>query len=199
MPSRPRSAPCFCGSGRAFRHCCLRSLRQVRTITDAETGCRWRLWRAYGPGSRRIAGRESAEHVCGGQFLWIGRTPSGALSWMVDDCPVTLMGVLQGVRPRVADWIIAQTLAAAGPALELGPRVLRGSVEDVLATVSLPPPDRLERDATAAEVAELASELVALARVAGAVAVRLRAVMLRAAGHGRPGGHDGAAPGRAAA
>lgn len=118
MPSgRSRSAPCLCGSGRAFKHCCLRSLKQVRTIQEPGFECRWRIWRAYGAGARSLATREAAEHVCNGEFVWIARETAEGTTWMIDDCPVALIEVIEATLPTMADWVIDQTLAALGEAL----------------------------------------------------------------------------------
>jgi hypothetical protein len=175
MSSRSRGAPCFCGSGRPFKDCCLRTLRQVRTLRDPDSVCRWRIWRAFGPGSERILGREAAEHVCGGEFAWIGRTAAGGVSWMLDEREVSLMELLQDVHRELGDWVLGQTLVVVAPALKLGPRVIAGSIDDVLARVEMRPLERLRRDPEAAELAALAFELVRFTRAAEALARRLSA------------------------
>jgi hypothetical protein len=114
---RSRSAPCFCGSGRPFKHCCLRSLKQVRTIDPPGYECRWRIWRAYGGGAPNLATREVAEHTCNGEFIWIAGETAEGTTWMVDDCPVTLMEVIDATVPPMADWVVDQTLTALQRAL----------------------------------------------------------------------------------
>jgi hypothetical protein len=96
-------------------------MTQVQTVRQPNSDCRWRIWRVYGLGQSKFATREVAEHVCAGEFLWIAsETPDGT-TWMIDDSPVTLMGVIDHVPPAMAEWVIDQTLVALGElVVELG-------------------------------------------------------------------------------
>lgn len=109
-------APCFCGSCRAFKHCCRRSMTQVQIIRQPNSNCRWRIWRVHASGSK-FATREVAEHACDGEFLWIARETADGTTWMIDDCPVTFMEVIDHVPPAMAEWVIDQTLAGLGELL----------------------------------------------------------------------------------
>jgi len=191
MPSRPRTAPCFCGSGRAFGSCCLRAMRPVGTVSGWQPACRWRIWRVFGVVPPRLAFREAAEHVCSGVYLWIGRTSRGQASWMVDDEPQRLLAVLEQLPAEPAEWVVAQTLRATAPALIPGARVMRGSVDDLLATVRMRPHELLELDPAAAEVAGLAGELVSVARAGSALAAQLRQALEAPEDEGRTTRADG--------
>jgi len=92
-------------------------MTQVHTIRQPDTSCRWRIWRVYGVGASRFATREVAEHVCAGEFLWIARETADGTTWMIDDCPMTLMRVLDHVPPAMAEWVIDQTLGGLGELL----------------------------------------------------------------------------------
>ena len=92
-------------------------MTQVRTIRQPDSSCRWRICRVHGVGASRFATREAAEHVCDGEFLWIARETADGTTWMIDDCPVTLMTVIDQVPPAMAEWVIDQTLAGLGELL----------------------------------------------------------------------------------
>jgi hypothetical protein len=92
-------------------------MTQVHTIRHPDSSCRWRICRVHGVGASRFATREVAEHVCDGEFLWIARETADGTTWMIDDCPVTLMRVIDQVPPAMAEWVIDQTLAGLGELL----------------------------------------------------------------------------------
>jgi hypothetical protein len=184
---RLRGRPCFCGSGRAFKHCCLRSLRRERTFEDR--GVRLRIWRAHGSGARRFAVPELLENVELGEFAWLASDTAGGASWMIDAVPVTLSDVLDRVAaPAAAEWVIEQTLALLRPQLarivaladEHGLEPSSRVVEELA--------DALEADAEAAGVAELMEEFNRFGCAACAFMERLSALFPEPAGE--PGGHQ---------
>lgn len=89
-------------------------MTQVRTVRQPNSSCRWRIWQAYGAGAQKFATREAAEHVCDGEFLWIARETADGTTWMIDDCAVRLMEVIDHAPPAMAEWVIDQTLAGLG-------------------------------------------------------------------------------------
>lgn len=89
-------------------------MTQVQTIRESDTSCRWRIWRSHAPGPRNFATREAAEHVCDGEFLWIALDTTDGAAWMIDDCPVSLMEVVDHVPPAMAEWVIDQTIIGLG-------------------------------------------------------------------------------------
>lgn len=89
-------------------------MKQAQTIRQPNTTCRWRIWRAYRLGASKLATQEVAEHVCDGEFLWIARDTHEGTAWMITDCPVRLMEVIDHVPPAMAEWVIDQTVAALG-------------------------------------------------------------------------------------
>ncbi|MCA1680866.1 MAG: SEC-C domain-containing protein [Actinobacteria bacterium] len=116
---RSRNAPCFCGSGRKLKHCCLRSLTPVRTWKSAEGRCRWRFWRAHAAHDRYAS--EVAEHVCNGERVWIARGTDIGTTWTIDKDPATLLEVLDHLPAALYDWVFNQTMTAlndSAPATE---------------------------------------------------------------------------------
>lgn len=194
MGFRSRAAPCFCGSGRAFKHCCLRSLKQVDTIRqttpmDSASGCRWRIWRCYGPGAGRLASREVAEHRCGGEFVWVARAREQlGVSWMIEDRPYTLIEVLEDVPSGMAGWVIDQTLEVLAPAFTALGEIVR---EHALEPEVRPDPQRmaeLEGDERFAALAELTQEFLVFAHAAGELGERMERLRLRIVDEGGRGG-----------
>ena len=91
-------------------------MRQVRTIRQPRYDCPWRIWRAYGPVGQEFAAHDAAGHICDGEFISVARRPAG-VTWMIDDCPVSLMDAIEHVSPVIMEWVIDQTLAVLGEVL----------------------------------------------------------------------------------
>lgn len=89
-------------------------MTQVQTIRQPDTSCRWRIWRSYGPAASNFATREAAEHFCDGEFLWIALDTPNGTTWMIDDCAVPLMEIIDHVPPAMAEWVIDQTVVGLG-------------------------------------------------------------------------------------
>ena len=122
MATSARNAPCFCGSGRKFKHCCARTLTEVRTWRSVEGRCRWRFWRPHSAEHRYAS--QIAEHVCDGQRFWIARDTDAGTSWQIDHDPVTLLEVLDHIHGAHYHWVIEQTMSAlnhAAPATDPSP------------------------------------------------------------------------------
>lgn len=147
-------------------------MRQVRTIRQPETECRWRIWRAYGPGAPKLAVREAAEHICGGEFAWLGRETLNGTTWMVDDAPVTLMEVIDLVPPAMAEWVIDQTIVGLGQSLVEMLGIVWGPDGEIGAREV----DRAEQEERLAGVAELMTEFVQFAHAGSLVAEKLDAM-----------------------
>lgn len=111
---RSRNAPCFCGSGRKLKHCCARHLTPVRTWKHATKACRWRFWRPHSRNERYAS--EVAEHICTGERVWIARGTTDGTTWLIDENPVTLLGVLDHLPPAHYHWATEQTMTALGDA-----------------------------------------------------------------------------------
>jgi hypothetical protein len=171
-----------------LKHCCLRSMTQVRTIRQPDGDCRWRIWRAYRAGVRQLATGEVAEHVCGGEFNWIARETADGTTWMVDDCPVTLLEVIDEVPPAMAEWVIDQTLAVLGETI-LGAAGLAVGQEGEIGSTAVDPSVQEER---LAEVAGLMREFVQFAHAAAILEERLDSLgeLVERARGGEPGGDD---------
>jgi len=149
-----RNAPCLCGSGPKLKHCCARQLTAVRTWKDATKPCRWRFWRPYNRHGRY--GSELAEHICTGERVWIARGTIDGTTWLIDDDPVTLLGVLDHLPPPHYHWAIEQTMTALDDAA----------------------PDRLEENPDREippEIRHLMIEVLALAHASDALDARLKA------------------------
>ena len=110
VSGRSRNAPCFCGSGRKLKYCCARHLTAVRTWKHATKPCRWRFWRPHHRDGRY--GSEVAEHLCTGERVWIARGTIDGTTWLIDDDPVTLLGVLDHLPAAHYHWAIEQTMTA---------------------------------------------------------------------------------------
>ena len=104
----------------------------------------------------------------------MARGPDG-VTWMIDDCPVTVMEVIDRIAPVMAEWAIDQTVAVLGPApAEVG-AAARETPGDAVRVV-----DTLEQDERVAEVAELLVEFVRFSHAVRVLAGRfehLREVM----------------------
>lgn len=159
---RSRNAPCFCGSGRKLKHCCLRSLRPVRTWRSAEGRCRWRFWQPHA-GRERHAG-EVAEHLCSGERVWIARGTDAGTSWLIDADPVTLLEVLDHLPGALYGWVIEQTITA----LEQGAPADEGAAPISSADAG---PDEVLIDS---EIRQLMLEILRLAHASDALAAHLR-------------------------
>lgn len=111
---RSRNAPCFCGSGRKLKHCCARQLTAVRTWKHPTKNCRWRFWRPHHKDGRYAS--ELVEHLCTGERVWIARGTINAATWLIDDEPVTLLGVLDHLPPAHYHWALEQTMTTLSDA-----------------------------------------------------------------------------------
>lgn len=88
-------------------------MTRVQTIQQPDSDCRWRIWRTHGLASK-FATPEAAEHLCDGEFLWIAADTPDGTTWMIEDCPVPLMEVINEVPPAMVEWVIDQTMAGLG-------------------------------------------------------------------------------------
>jgi hypothetical protein len=107
---RSRNAPCFCGSERKLKHCCLRSLTPGRTWKGVDGRCRWRFWQARGAHERLAS--EVAEHLCTGERVWIARGSPAGTTWIIGQDAATLLEVLDRLPGALYEWVIKQTLSA---------------------------------------------------------------------------------------
>lgn len=148
----------------------MRAMAQAQMIRQPNSNCRWRVWRVYGPGAAKFAGREVAEHVCDGEFLWIAREAVDGTSWMIDDYSVSLMEVIDHVSPALAEWVIDQTMATLG-GLIAGMVGLEVRDEGEFGTRRIEPDDQREQSARAAG---LMTEFVQFVNAAGVVVDRLQ-------------------------
>jgi hypothetical protein len=147
-------------------------MKQVRTVRQPATDCRWRIWRAYGSGAQNLATREAAEHICGGEFLWIARETSDGTTWMLDERPVTLMEVIDHVPPAMAEWVIDQTLAGLGGSLV----EMLGIEPGADGEISVREIDGGERGQRLEDLAGLMSEFMVFAHAGSIVADKLDAI-----------------------
>jgi len=167
-------------------------MRLVRTIRQPRFDCRWRIWRAYGAIAQSFAARDVAEHICDGEFIWVARRPDG-VTWMIDDCPVTLMDTIEHVSPVMVEWVIDQTLAVLGEVLVELTAAELDTPEDAATRIL----EALEQDGRVGQVAELLMEFVRFSHAARVMAGRFERLRQPLAAEHRD--ESGEGPGRAAA
>lgn len=107
---KSHNPPCFCGSGRKLKQCCLRSLRQVRQWKLPGGPCRWRFWEAHGPGMATFASEVARASLQRRPPL--DRPRYARRAEVIDQDPVTLLEVIDRVPGDLYDWVFEQTLAA---------------------------------------------------------------------------------------